>query len=41
MTFDPMNFINNLGYMGTGMAAIFVIIAVIILVTATVNKIFQ
>ena len=29
-TFEPVNFISNLTYMGTGMLAIFVVIAVII-----------
>ena len=40
MDFSPVNFINNLSYMGLGMAAIFVIIGVIIAVTVILNKVF-
>ena len=40
MDFPPVNFINNLRYMGLGMAAIFVIIGVIIAVTVILNKVF-
>ena len=40
MDFSPGNFINNLRYMGLGMAAIFVIIGVIIAVTVILNKVF-
>ncbi len=39
--FEPMNFVANLGYMGKGMLAIFVVIGVIALVTAGLNKIFS
>ncbi len=38
--FEPMNFIANLGYMGKGMLAIFVVIGVIVLVTMLLQKIF-
>jgi hypothetical protein len=39
MNFQPMNFINSLGYMGQGMLSIFVVIGVIILITMLLNKI--
>lgn len=39
--FEPMNFIYNLGYMGKGMLAIFVVIGVIILVTMLLQKVFS
>ncbi len=35
------NFTKNLPYMGKGMLAIFVVIGVIIIVTALLNKIFS
>lgn len=38
MFFEPLNFVNNLGYMGIGMLGIFIVIGVIILVTALLNK---
>lgn len=41
ITFEPMNFVNNLGYMATGMVGIFVVIGVIILATVVMNKIFS
>ncbi len=41
MNFNPMNFINNLRYMGLGMVGIFAVIGVIILVTVLLNKIFS
>ena len=37
-TFEPMNFVNNLGYMGTGMLGIFVVIGIIIVATIVINK---
>ena len=40
MTFNPMNFINNLHYLAVGLISIFVVIGVIILVTVLLNKIF-
>lgn len=39
MFFEPMNFINNLGYMGIGMLGIFVVIGVIIALTTMLNSI--
>lgn len=39
ITFEPMNFVNNLGYMATGMIGIFVVIGVIIVATTLINKI--
>ncbi len=38
LEFNPMNFISNLQYMGIGMLTIFIIIGVIILATALINK---
>ena len=35
---NPMNFLNNMHYMGTGMISIFVVIGIIIIVTYLVNK---
>ena len=37
--FNPMNFVNNLGYMGVGMLGIFVVIGVIIALTTMLNSI--
>ncbi len=36
--FDPMQFINNLSYMGLGMLGIFVVMGIIIAVTALLNR---
>lgn len=41
MQFQPQEFVNNLEYMGLGMLGIFVVIGVIITVTAALNKIFK
>ena len=41
MNFNPMAFVENLQYMGIGMLVIFVIIGVIALCTALINKIFS
>ena len=41
VTVEPENFVENLGYMGTGMAGIFVVIAIIIGATVLMNKIFS
>ena len=41
MNFNPINFINNLRYMGLGMVGIFAVIGVSILVTVLLNKIFS
>ena len=38
ITFEPSNFISNLGYMATGMVGIFVVIGVIIVSTVIINK---
>ncbi len=39
--FNPMAFVENLQYMGTGMLVIFAIIGVIILTTMAINKVFS
>lgn len=39
--FEPVNFVNNLKYMGMGMMVIFVIIGVIILSTVLISKLFS
>ena len=36
--FEPMNFINNLGYMGKGMLGIFVVMGAIIILTVVLNN---
>jgi len=38
---SPMNFVENLGYMGTGMLGIFIVIALIMGVTTALNKLFS
>ncbi len=38
LSFNPSNFINNLHYMGKGMLAIGVVMLILILVTALLNK---
>ena len=38
MTFNIMNFVSNLYYMGVGMAAIIIVMGVIILATMALNK---
>ncbi len=38
ISFNPMEFVNNLYYMGVGMLAIFIVIAVIILATVALDK---
>ncbi len=40
-TFDPMQFVENLKYMGTGMLVIFVVIGVIALTTVFINWLFS
>ena len=37
--FKPMEFINNLWYMGSGMLAIIIVMLIIILITMFLNKI--
>lgn len=39
--FEPMAFVENLSYMGKGMAIIFVVIGIIVAVTAILNSIFS
>ncbi|MBQ5765588.1 MAG: hypothetical protein IIW03_05550 [Clostridia bacterium] len=39
LAFNPMNFVNNLGYLGVGMLIIILVMAVIIGATALLNKI--
>ena len=41
MTFNPMAFIDNLYYMGVGMVSILIVMAVLILITNVLNKIFS
>ena len=41
MTFDPMAFVENLYYMGVGMASILIVMGVLILITNGLNKIFS
>lgn len=41
MTFNPMAFVENLYYMGVGMASILIVMAVLILITNVLNKIFS
>ena len=38
MTFNPINFISNMYYMGVGMACILIVIAVIILCVVVLQK---
>jgi hypothetical protein len=37
--FEPMNFIKNLGYMGTGMLGIFIVIGLIVVATMILNRV--
>ena len=39
--FNPGNFVTNLGYMGTGMIGIFIVIAIIMTITTVLNKAFS
>ena len=39
--FNPMEFVNNLKYMGIGMLSIFIVIGAIVLVTILLNKLFK
>ena len=41
MVFDPMAFIDNLYYMGVGMASILIVMGVLILITNGLNKMFS
>ena len=38
--FEPMNFVENLSYMGKGMLGILIVMGAIILVTVVLKKIF-
>ena len=40
-SFDPMNFVENLKYMGIGMLVIFVVIGIIVLTTMLINWLFS
>ncbi len=39
ISFNPINFINNLSYMVSGMIGIFVVIGIIIIATLILNKV--
>lgn len=39
--FEPMNFVDNLKYMGLGMLGIFIVIGAIVLLTMLLNHITQ
>ena len=41
MTFNPMAFLENLKYMGTGMLSILIVMAALIGITLLLNKIFS
>jgi len=41
MVFDPMAFVDNLYYMGVGMASILIVMGVLILITNGLNKLFS
>lgn len=41
MVFDPMAFVENLYYMGVGMASILIVMGVLILITNGLNKFFS
>ena len=41
MVFDPMAFVDNLYYMGVGMASILIVMGVLIVITNALNKIFS
>ena len=41
MVFNPMAFVENLYYMGVGMASILIVMGVLILITNALNKIFS
>ena len=41
MVFDPMAFVENLYYMGVGMASILIVMGVLILITNVLNKFFS
>ena len=39
LTFTPENFVKNLGYMGSGMLGIFVVIGIIVTITYILNAV--
>ena len=39
--FEPMNFVENLQYMGIGMLGIFIVVGVIMVATLVIGKIFN
>ena len=41
MIFNPMAFVENLYYMGVGMASILIVMGVLILITNALNKMFS
>ena len=41
MTFNPLAFVENLYYMGVGMASIMIVMGVLILITTALNKLFS
>lgn len=41
MKFEPKAFIDNLIYMGEGMLCIFIVIAIVAVVTMLLNKVFS
>ena len=41
MNFNPMAFVDNLYYMGVGMASILIVMAVLIVITMALNKLFS
>ena len=41
MNFNPVAFLDNLYYMGVGMASILIIMAVLIVITMGLNKLFS
>lgn len=41
MVFNPMAFVENLYYMGVGMASILIVMGVLILITNVLNKFFS
>ena len=41
MVFDPMAFVDNLYYMGVGMASILIVMGVLIVITNALNKFFS
>ena len=41
MKIEPMNFVNNLKYMASGMLGIFIVIGIIVIITMILNKVFS